>query len=334
MDPGDTVGPGQAARLACAVFALALGLVSSLPVAAEPLRIGHQSWVAPGPFFIARDKGWFAEEGVEVELVTIQDMANRAAALATGQLDAMVAMTDATLLNLTPKTDVRFVFAVADSRGADGLVATADIATVADLRGRTVAVAPGTTGQYYLNLLLQEAGLTESDVDVVPLAPGGAGQAFETGRVDAAVTWEPWLDRTRERERGHVLADTSDRPGLLIEAVVARQAALQDRPADFAALYRAWQRAVAFARANPQEADAIMAAGIGRWLRHRTVFEEMRAGIAWYDGADNRALFGEPGRPGPLTDAVGRAIGVWEGFGKMQIKLQPRDVISYAVVTW
>lgn len=334
MDAGDTIGRDRAARLAGALFALVLAVLPAVPAGAEPLRLGYQSWVAPGPFFIARDKGWFAEEGVEVELVTIEDMANRAAALSTGKLDAMVAMVDATVFHLTPKTELRFVFAVSDSRGADGLVAATDIATIADLTGKRVAVAPGSTGQFYLNLLLHEAALTQSDVTVVPLAPGGAGHAFETGEVDAAITQEPWLSRTRKRDRGHVLADTSQRPGLLIEAVVARAGPLQDRTADFAALYRAWQRAVVFARENPEEADEIMAAGIGRWLRHPKIVAKMRAGVVWYDGAANAALFGEPGRPRPLAGSVGRAIEIWEGFGKLQVKLQPRDLISYAVVEW
>lgn len=334
MQAGGTGGRDGAARRIGVLLALALLALSAPPAAAEPLRLGYGSWVAPGPFFIARAKGWFADEGVEVALVKIEDPANRAAVLATGKLDAMVAMVDATVLTLTPKTELRFVFAISDSRGADGLVAAADIGNVADLKGKNVAMQPGTTAQFYLNVLLHEAGLTESDVIVTPLSPGGAGHAFETGRVDAAITWEPWLRRTRKGDRGHVLTDTSQRPGLLIEAVVARAGPLQDRTAEFAALYRAWQRAVAFARENPGEADRIMAAGIGRWLRHPTIVAEMRGGIVWYDGAGNRALFGEPGRPGPLTGAVERAIEVWDGFGKLQVKLQPRDMISYAVVGW
>ncbi len=325
---------GGARRLLALLLSAAAVVVTAADGRAEPLRIGYRSWVSAGPFFIARDKGWFAEEGVEVRLVPVEDLPVRMAALATGDLDAMIGMLDATVLHLTPKTELRLAFAVAESRGADGLVATMDIKTIADLKGKRVAVRPGSTGQFYLNVLLQEAGFTQSDIDIVPLPPGEAGHAFETGEVDAAVTWEPWLSRTRERERGHVLADTTDRPGLLIEMLVARAAPLETRAADFSALYRAWQRAVAFTRDNPDEADAIMAAGIGRWLRHHMVVAEMRQGIVWYDGTANQALFGEPGRPGPLTAALARAIGIWDGFGKLQVKRQPRELITFAVVGW
>ncbi|MBE9551921.1 MAG: ABC transporter substrate-binding protein, partial [Proteobacteria bacterium] len=71
---------------------LALGLLlTALPARAETLRLGYESWVAPGPFFIALEKGWFDEEGVSVELVNIEDVRIRASALATGEVDAITA---------------------------------------------------------------------------------------------------------------------------------------------------------------------------------------------------------------------------------------------------
>jgi len=332
MEAGGTGKGYRAAWPSGALLALLLALFAAAPAEAEPLRLGYRSWIAPGPFFVARDKGWFAEEGVEVELVNIEDVEVRAAALASGELDAMVAMVDATVRHLTPSTGLQFVFAVADSRGGDGLVATRDIETVAGLKGRTVAVDPDGSGRFYLNLLLRKAALVESDITVVPLSPGAAGHAFETGQVDAAITWEPWLHRTRMRKRGHVLADTSEEPGLLLEAVVAPAGLLRDRAGDFAALYRAWQRAVAFTRENPDEADRIMAAGIGHWLRHRNIVRDTRQGIAWYDGEANAALFGAPGRPGPLSATVGQAIKIWGDFGKLQAAVTPMEMIGYAVV--
>lgn len=332
MAAGGTGKGYPAVRLAGTLLALAFALVAAATAEAEPLRLGYRSWVAPGPFFVARDKGWFAEEGIEVELVNIEDVDVRAAALASGELDAMVAMVDATVRHFTPSTGLQFVFAVSDSRGGDGLVASRDIKSIAGLRGKRVAVDPDGTARFYLNLLLRDAGLSENDVTLVPLSPGAAGHAFETGQVDAAVTWEPWLGRTRMRENGHVLADTSERPGLLIEAVVAPAAVLRERAGDFAALYRAWRRAVAFTRENPEEADRIMAAGIGRWLRHHDIVADMRRGIAWYDGEANAALFGAPGQPGPLAATVGQALVIWDQVGKLQARADPMEMIGYAVV--
>ena len=40
---------------------------------AEPLRISYFIWVGNGPFFVAQEKGLFAKEGIEVELINIED---------------------------------------------------------------------------------------------------------------------------------------------------------------------------------------------------------------------------------------------------------------------
>jgi NitT/TauT family transport system substrate-binding protein len=55
---------------------------------AEPLRISYFIWVGNGPFFVAQEKGLFAKEGVEVELINVEDHTTAFAGLFIGQVDA------------------------------------------------------------------------------------------------------------------------------------------------------------------------------------------------------------------------------------------------------
>lgn len=325
---------GTSRRMAVRLMQLAIGLfVAAAPAGAETLRLGYESWVAPGPFFIAREKGWFEEEGVSVELVNIEDVRIRASALATGEVDAITANIDEAILHLAAEGKMRFVFAMAESSGGDGVIASNDIEDIASLKGKTVAVQPGTSRQFYLNALLRAVGLNESDVTTVALAPGEAGLAFERAEVDAAVTWEPWLARGKNMPHGQVLTDTSKNPGLLVEMLVAQGGGLEKRRNEFEALYRAWSRAVAWANKNPNDSAELIAAGIGRWLRHGEVVKEMRAGIAFYDEAMNSAFFGSGIDPGPLADTAKSAIDIWSGFGKLQTSATPESLISRAIVS-
>ena len=66
---------------------------------------------------------------------------------------------------------------------------------IADLKGKNVAVNEGSVSEFYLNVLLGKAGLKESDLNTVNMTASDAGGAFVAKRVDAAVTWEPWLTR-------------------------------------------------------------------------------------------------------------------------------------------
>jgi NitT/TauT family transport system substrate-binding protein len=71
------------------------------------------------------------------------------------------------------------------------------------------------------------------DVEHVNMDQADAGAAFVAERVDAAVTWEPWLSRARDTEHGHVLTDTSENPGLIVDVLLAPVEVIESRRDDF-----------------------------------------------------------------------------------------------------
>ena len=195
--------------------AVALGLIGAGGAAAEPLKVAHSTWVGYGPLYVAKEKGFFEEEGLEVELILMEDPKLRFPALAAGQIDIAVTTVDTMLNFLNEDQSYVYLFAIDDSKGGDGIVANKEIASVADLKGKSVAYAEGSVSQFYLGVLLKEAGLSIADVETQNMTAGDAGAAFVAERVDAAVTWEPWLTRGRQAPHGHVLVDSSTSPGLI-----------------------------------------------------------------------------------------------------------------------
>src|SRR5205807_10647315 len=127
-------------------------------------------------------------------------------------------------LYLKKADDFKYVAAIDDSNGGDGIVATRDIKSIKDLKGRKVAVNEGSVSQFYLNVLLAKAGLKETDLQTVNMTAGDAGGAFVAKRVDAAVTWEPWLSKGKATDHGHLLVDSSTTPGLITDAIIAKSA--------------------------------------------------------------------------------------------------------------
>lgn len=318
------------ATLAAAL--VALGTLSGA-ARAEVFKLAHSTWVGYGPLFIARDKGFFKEEGVDVELVNMEDVKVRFAALAGGRLDALATTVDTMPLYLKPDgPQYRYLFALDDSKGGDGVVANKDIKTIADLKGKKVAFTEGSVSQFYINVLLKSAGLKESDIEVVNMTAGDAGSAFVTKNVDAAVTWEPWLTRGQQAEHGHLLANSSQNPGLISDVVLASTDVIEKRGDEIKAIYRAWCRAVDFAKTNPDEANAIMAKGVGGWLKDPKVFAETLTGIRYYDKSANEAFFGKPGTLGGLKTTLQNALDIWSGFGKLQVKATPDELVSFAAV--
>ena len=309
-----------------------LPITGAAPARADTVKIAHSTWVGYGPLYIARDKGIFKKNGVDVDLVVMEDPKERFPTLMADKIQMIASTVDTALLYLKKPTDFQYVVAIDDSNGGDGIVAVKDIKTIGDLKGKKVAVNEGSVSEFYLNVLLAKAGLKEADLNTVNMTAGDAGGAFVAKRVDAAVTWEPWLTKGKSTDFGHLLVDSSTTPGLITDVIIVKTAWAQAHQKEVAAIVKSWNEAVAYYRANPDESIAIMAKGVGGWLKDPAAFKETLPGIKFYGEADNKAFFGTKAKPGPLSNTVKAAIDVWSSHGKLQVKVTPADLINYSYV--
>jgi NitT/TauT family transport system substrate-binding protein len=314
---------------AAAVVCIGAGVTSAQ---AEPLRLRYTTWVGYGPLFLAAEKGFFTEQGINVELIRIEDHTAALAALFAGQVDALATATQDVVAFSEPDEEaLACVFALDASRGGDGVLATNEIRNIADLKGRSVAFGYRGISQFYVNVLLKDVGLSEVDIEVVDLAADEAAEAFMMQEVDAAVTWEPYLTQGKDVAHGHLLTDTSERPGLITDCLAAKPSTFNSRKSEFQAVARAWDAAVHFVDAHPDEAHEIMSRNMGDWLQDPADFAEMLRGVALYDADDNRDYFGTPEQPGQIYQTMQYAIDVWSELGVLKTELTPADVIAHGI---
>jgi NitT/TauT family transport system substrate-binding protein len=306
-----------------------LSVMAAATARADTINIAHSTWVGYGPLYIAQDKGFFKKNGVDVDLIVMEDPKERFPTLMADKIQMIASTVDTALLYLKKPNDFQYIVAIDDSNGGDGIVAVKDIATIAELKGRKVAVNEGSVSEFYLNVLLGKAGLKESDLDTVNMTAGDAGGAFVAKRVDAAVTWEPWLSKGKATDFGHLLVDSSTTPGLITDVIIVKTIWANAHQKDVAGIVRSWNEAVAYYRSNPDDSIAIMAKGVGGWLKDPKEFKATLPGIKFYGADDNKAFFGTEGKPGPLATTVQDAIDVWSSHGKLQVKVTPADLISY-----
>jgi NitT/TauT family transport system substrate-binding protein len=316
-------------HLAGIVAALLVTAGASQAAQAKPLRIGHVIWVGFGPLFVAKEKGFFAQEGVEVELVKMAHSAAGFAGLLAGQVDASGGTLDEFLPYFDPEDPYACFMVLDESPGGDGIVANKDIKSIADLKGKMVALSKGTTSEFILYVLLKEAGLREADIETVELESEDATNAFLMQEVDAAVVWEPWLTQGKQAPHGHLLADSSETPGLIVDCLTAMVDVFQDRLAEFLALARAWNAAVHYVEAHPDEANEIMARHVGGWVEDPAVFAETLKGLRFYDAARNREFFGTSDNPGQIYEAAKYAIDFRSSLGVLEADITPADVIRH-----
>jgi sulfonate transport system substrate-binding protein len=136
------------------------------------------------------------------------------------------------------------------------------INTVAELKGKKVALNKGSNVHFLLVKLLEKAGVRYSDIDTVFLTPADARAAFERGSVDAWAIWEPFLAAAQRQTGARILADGNG-------VVSNHQFFLASRPyatkrADVVAIVLEEVAAVElWAKTNPKEAAAALQPQIG-----------------------------------------------------------------------
>jgi NitT/TauT family transport system substrate-binding protein len=272
-----------------------------------------------------------SKEGVEVELINNEVHAAAFGGLFAGQVDAVAgALLDAPAFS-EPDEPLVCALVMSDSQGADGIVASKDVQSIADLEGKSVAVLRGGVQQFYLSVLLKEAGLIEADIEVVDLTPEDAGQAFLLQEVDAAVTSDPFLTEAANAGHGHLLTDTSEQPGLIVDCLLVKADVFDDRKNDFRALARTWDAAVRYVEDHPDDANEIMARHLGGGLE--ILRPSARSWSAWdfYDADRNRQYFGTREKPGQAYGTMQKAIDVWSELGMLKVEVTPADVIAHGI---
>ena len=271
------------------------------PPGREPERvtIALQTWVGYGPLYLAAEKGFFAEEGLELVFVGEELDAARRDAFMAGMLDAEAATIDLLVAKRALGAPVVAVAETGLSLGGDAVVATADVRQLPDLVGKRVAFARDDVGETFLSVLFHRAGLSLDQITIVPRATDAVAQAFLDGAADAAVTWEPWVTRALAREGAHVLVSSRDEPGIIVDVLNVREDLVRNNPLLVKKLVRGWYKAVDYYGAHPAEASRIIAACYGLSPEE---YRKQVAGMRWPACEEARADFGTQEKPGRLFE--------------------------------
>jgi taurine transport system substrate-binding protein len=151
-----------------------------------------------------------SETGYKVNWVKFGGGGDVIRAMSSGDVDLGEAGSSPVAAAASQGLPIKLFWILADIANAEQLVARNDsgIKTIADLKGRTVAVPFVSTSHYQLMYALSEAGLTSSDVKLLNMRPPEIAAAWERGDVDATFIWAPVLNVAKKN--GTVIASAGD----------------------------------------------------------------------------------------------------------------------------
>ena len=222
------------------------------------VRFGVGSAIAYNPVYVAKEKGMYEEEGLDVELTWLQAAPEVVQAIIGGSADGGVGGSFGLIAGVSKGAPVitTAIYAYGGERIALAVRKDLGIKTLKDLYGKKVAFQSGAIGQQMFTELCTKEGLDISKVDIVFLNNVDMPAAVGSKTVDAIVTWEPQPSLLESKglvtilQRGGKYLKS---PGCVIFGTgfikSNRDAVLRFTKAHF--------RASQFIRQNPKEASVI-----------------------------------------------------------------------------
>ena len=253
---------GRWITMLVAAAASVTGIASS--ALAEPLKIAYSDWPGWITLDVAKEKGFFKEAGVDVELVWMEYLPSMEA-FAAGKVDA-VTMTngDAMVTGATGKASTAVVL-TDYSNGNDMIVGKPGIESIKDLKGKKVGLELNLVEHLLLLKALELNGMTESDVTIVNVPTNETPQTLASGGVDAIGAWYPVAGQALAQVPGSkALFTSAEVKGLIYDGIYVSRESLASRRDDWTKVVAAYAKTVKFIQdpATKDEAVKIMAARV------------------------------------------------------------------------
>jgi sulfonate transport system substrate-binding protein len=269
--------PKRSAKTFLLWFAIALGLSLTIsactnnpvqkqttsPSSAQNLvvRIAHQKF---DPLTLVKAKGNLEERlkplGVaSVKWTEFQSGSPTMEALNAGSID--IARTGDTPPVIAQAADVPLVYvggsAPKPSSSAVLVRQDSPIKTIADLKGKKVAMAKNSSANYLTLQVIESAGLKWEDIKPVYLSPAEARSAFEQGNVDAWAIWDPFYAVAEAAAKARVLRDSKDLVSNR-DFYLANKSFAEQHPDIIIAIRKETQAVATWADKNPAEVAQLL----------------------------------------------------------------------------
>lgn len=208
------------------------------------LKLGSLNLMSYAPLFIARDEGYFSEQGLDVEFIDFGSSATETIPqLVARELDVAGPTLFVSIFNaIVQGNNLKFVadkgFMDPNNCATDAWFASKAalesgmLSTPPSIGGKNVIFPPGGTHEYVMDILLQQNGLTQSDIEKSHIADAATRvEGLKNGSVDVSFLSEPWITRAQTMGAGEIWIPFSDLiPNQSLGTIVFGPSILEDNP--------------------------------------------------------------------------------------------------------
>lgn len=245
--------------------------------AATSMKIGTVVWIGYGPFFVADAKKLYEKYDLNVSLQMFTDPALIPTAIASNSVDGGMLTYDQVIGSDAKGLSQKVVMPIDYSNGGDAIVATTDITKISEFKGKKVGFNTLSPSDFLLSYALKKNGLSEKDIEVIPMTPEAVPAAMASGSMAIGVTYEPSLSEILSMGGGkkfHVVFSSRNAPGLIADVLVFDQKYIKAHPKEIKGLIEGYVDGMAYMKAHPEESADIIGKAMG--ITGKEVMEQMK----------------------------------------------------------
>jgi len=210
--------------------------------------------------YIAKEQGYFTENGLDVTIKDYEAGKLAADALLANETDISTSADFVLVSNSFEHDNLRVLGTVALADVVE-LVARRDrgISTPSDLKGKKIGITLKSAGEFFLGTFLIFNGLSLADVEVVDLNPSEIVEAISAGEIDAAFTWEPNIFKIKRRLGANAINWPGQSGQDFFFILLSKEEWLKEHPSATERFLRALIQAEEFVKTNNEKAKHFVA---------------------------------------------------------------------------
>jgi NitT/TauT family transport system substrate-binding protein len=250
-------------KLKSLVLAAFAALATTLHAA--PLKVGYSDWLGYTVLEVAKQKDWFKEAGIEVEMVWF-DYLPSLDAFSAGKIDGVCVVATDALVNGANGAKSKIIALLDHSDGQDMIIGKPGINSIKDLKGQKIGLEVTLVEHLLLLKALEANGMKQSDIELVNTPTNETPQTLASGKVAAVGAWYPVSGQALKAVAGSKpLFTSSDAKGLIYDVLAVNPTSFAKNKAAWEKVTKIYYRCVDFLQdpKTKDEAIKIMAAKVG-----------------------------------------------------------------------
>lgn len=276
---------------------------------AAPIKIAYSDWPGFTIFEIAKQKNWFKEAGLDVELAWF-DYLPSIDAFSANKVDAVTVVGTDALVAGASGAKSKIVCLLDFSEGSDMIIGAPGVESIKDLKGKKIGIEVTLVEHLLLLQALKANGMTQADVELVNTPTNDTPQVLASGKVAAVGAWYPVSGQALKQVPGSkALFTSADKKGLIYDVLAVNPTSFAQNKEAWTKITGIYYKCVDYLKdpATRDDAIKIMAAKVGA---DPAEYAKNIPGTHFLTLAEAKAAF----KKGPGLDSVYGALSLGNQF--------------------